>query len=113
MKETLVNVIGTGNSPRILQQGKANVIPTETCQNWYYDRWRELLPYKLSYQAPIDGDDHICVGKQSTIGHVSSCYVRERCCRFKQVPKCCQSECIIILATDINAFKGTMYGSTP
>ena len=68
---------GTGNSPRTLKQGKINIIPMETCKNWYHERWDELFRFNLPYQAPVHEDFHVCLGNQDTSGRVSVCFVSQ------------------------------------
>ena len=70
-----ISLSGTGNAPEILQQGKINIIPMETCKNWYYERWAELFRFKLPYQAPVHEDFHVCLGNQESGGRVSACFV--------------------------------------
>ena len=63
-----------GTAPTLLKQGKIDIIPVNSCQNWYYERWEELFGFRLPYQAPIRESNHICLGNQDQ-GGVSACWV--------------------------------------
>ena len=51
--------------PSILQQIKVDIEPMEQCRNWFYERWSELFPFRVPYDAPISEKYHHCVGSNA------------------------------------------------